>query len=182
MCIIKIRRADPPGGESPVVVPIRPMSRAQTTATRASTPRASLSASPRVSRPQHQQQSAAPPASAGDLCRHRSGSEQQIIIAQPSSLRAPRPRMPIQHGSSFSYGSGPVPTRDSLDRLQRSSGQPQPQHRRSFSEQQPGSRSTGSVTFAANVSPRASHVSHRSTRENIVFVDEMGRRRESGFH
>ncbi|KAI4145507.1 MAG: hypothetical protein LQ341_002368 [Variospora aurantia] len=172
MCIIKIRRADPPGEESPVVVPIRPMSRAQTTAD-GTTP---LSASPRVSRSQQQQ----PAPDGANLGHRRNGSQQQIIIAQPSPDTA-RPKLPIHHGSSFSYGSGPVPTWESLDRLRMSSGQQQ-QHRRSYSGQQPGRRSTGSVTFGTNVSPRASHVSHRSTREKIVVVDETGRRRESGFH
>lgn len=183
MCIIKIRR-DPPE-ETPVVVPIRPISRGQHQPTTHSSsrvsPRASAPSTPQMSRLQQQQQ---PRASAGNVSHRRSGSQQQIVIAQPSSPRTSRPKLPVQHRSSYSYGSGPVPTRESVERMQLSSqGQLQPLRRGSSIGQQPGRRSAGSVTFGvANVDPRGSHVSHRSTREKIVIVDEMGRRRESGFH
>lgn len=167
MCIIRIRR-DPPE-EAPIVVPIRPISHGQPAAhaTSVTSPRAS--ASPQMSRLQQ------PRASAGSNNFRRSGSQHQIVIAQPSP-RTSRPKMPVQHGSSYSYGSGPVPS-DIFDG-------PMTSHRRSYSQQgaAAGRRSGSSVHFGT--SPRASHVSHRSTREKekIVIVDETGRRRESGFH
>ncbi|KAI4127584.1 MAG: hypothetical protein LQ338_003127 [Usnochroma carphineum] len=181
MCIIKIRRADPLSNEeAPVVVPIRPVSRGQLPPP---SPRANAPTSPRGSR--LQQQPHHPRASAGSQgsTHRRTGSQQQIVIASP---RTSRPKMStIQHGSSYSYGSGPVPAKESLERVAVSGGGQQ--RMRSYSGQRQGQqqmgggrRSTGSVTF--DKSPRASHVSHRSTREKIVIVDEMGRRRESGFH
>ncbi|KAL8942372.1 MAG: hypothetical protein Q9216_001692 [Gyalolechia sp. 2 TL-2023] len=164
MCIIRIRR-DPPE-EAPIVVPIRPISHSQPAAhaTSISSPRAS--ASPQMSRVQQ------PRASAGSNNFRRSGLQQQIIIAHPSP-RTSRPKMPVQHGSSYSYGSGPVPSA-SFDR-------PRTGHHRSYSQQGAvaGRRSGSSVHFGT--SPRASHVSHRSMRdkEKIVIVDETGRRQES---
>ncbi|KAL8917836.1 MAG: hypothetical protein Q9208_007724 [Pyrenodesmia sp. 3 TL-2023] len=159
MCIIKIRRDQ--SEESPVVVPIRPASRGhQPTATITThptsriSPRVSATAgSPQMSRMQQQLR-----ASAGSINHRRSGSQQQIVIAQPSP-RTSRPRVPLQHGSSYSYGSGPVPTRESLDRLQLSSSQQAQQIA------MVGRRSAGSVTFGgANADPRGSHVSHRFRR------------------
>ncbi|KAL8936896.1 MAG: hypothetical protein Q9211_003959 [Gyalolechia sp. 1 TL-2023] len=165
MCIIRIRR-DPPE-EAPIIVPIRPSSHGQPGAhatTLISSPRAS--ASPQMIRLQQ------PRASAGSNFR-RSGSQQQIIIASP---RTSRSKMPVQHGSAYSYGNGPVPSE--------SFNGPVTGHHRSSSHQgaPAGRRSGSSVHFGT--SPRASHVSHRSTREKekIVIVDEQGRRRESGFH
>ncbi|KAI4186736.1 MAG: hypothetical protein L6R41_003308 [Letrouitia leprolyta] len=166
MCIIRIRR-DPPE-EAPMVVPIRPISHGHPVAYAAPSTSRRASTSPQMSQVQQ------PRASAGSNFR-RSGSQQQIIIAQPSP-RTSRPKMPIQHGSSYSYGSGPVPT-ESFDG-------PMTGHCRSYSHHgaAAGRRSGSSVHFGT--SPRASHVSHRSTREKekIVIVDEAGRRRESGFH
>lgn len=176
MCIIKIRRADPSEPETPVIVPIRPISRAhQPTShpTSAVSPRASVITNPRMSQ-------LPPPRVSAENQSHeyrRSSSQQQIVIASP---RTSRPKMPtIQRGSAYSYGSGPVPARESLERL--GSQQQQQQYRRRYSGQQVGRRSTGSVTFGPS-DPRASHVSQRSARERIVIVDETGRRRETGFH
>lgn len=187
MCIIKIRRDQ--SGERPVAV-IRPVSRGDqlTTATYPASrisPRVSATAaSPQMNRMQQRQEQHLR-ASAGSITHRRSESQQQIVIAQPSP-RTSRPKMPLQHGSSYSYGSGPVPTRESLDRLHSSSPQQPQHHQRSCSRQQVamvGRRSAGSVTFGGvNVDPRGSHVSQRSTREKIVIMDEHGRRRESGFH
>ncbi|KAL8895652.1 MAG: hypothetical protein Q9207_008079 [Kuettlingeria erythrocarpa] len=188
MCIIKIRRDQ--SGEPPV--PIRPISRGdQLTATTYPASRISprvnaTAASPQMSRMQQRREQHLR-ASAGSITHRHSGSQQQIVIAQPSP-RTSRPKIPLQHehGCSYSYGSGPVPTRESLDRLHLSSPQQPQHHQRSYSGQQVamvGRRSAGSVTFGgANVDPRGSHVSHRSMREKIVIIDEHGRRRESGFH
>ena len=152
------------------MVPIRPISRGhpttQSTTHPTSTTSPRTSGSPQMSRLQQ------PRASAGAF--RRSGSQQQIVIAQPSP-RNSRPKITaVQHGSSYSYGSGPVPT-ESFDR-------PRCNHRRSSSQQNAptGRGSRSSVQYGT--SPRASRVSHRSTREKIVIVDEMGKRRESGFH
>ena len=157
MCIIRIRHGAPE--ETPVVVPIRPISRGQGTTT----------SSPRSSHPSRLRQQ--PQASNGSV-RFDGSQSQAIIIAQPSP-RSSRPKMTVQHGSSYSYGSGPVPT-ESHDR---------PLSRRSYSRQgMLSGRQSGSLKYG--ISPRQSNVSYRSTRdrEKIVVVDETGRRRESGFH
>ncbi|KAL8807497.1 MAG: hypothetical protein Q9182_000662 [Xanthomendoza sp. 2 TL-2023] len=118
------------------------------------------------------------------------GSEQQIVFAprRRGASASSRPR--IVQGDSYCYGSGPVPTVTMMtgegeeERVFGKSGQGQ--HRRSYSQQQqqqiaPVGRRSGGVDYAAS-SPRQSNVSFRSTREKIVVVDEMGRRRESGFY
>ncbi|KAL8952291.1 MAG: hypothetical protein Q9222_001780 [Ikaeria aurantiellina] len=167
MCIIKIRR-DPPE-ESPIVVPIRPISRSQPTTAQA--PAANSRRSSQMGQI-HQQQ---PRASAGSFERRHGSSQQQVVVAQPSSPRNSRPTMLVQHAPSYSYGSGPVPI-EPQDR-------PLSHSRRSYAHQGAApARRSGSVNYGT--SPRQSNVSFRSTRERekIVVVDETGRRRESGFH
>ena len=171
MCIIRIRRHQPEE-EAPVVVPIRPLIRSQPT-----TP-----ISPRASRLQQPQQQPTKVSASSGFNGRQNGSQQQIVIPKrpSSSPRTSRPE--IQHGSSYSYRSGPpIPTTESLIRKSSSHGA----HRRNCSQQAGltvalGKRS-GSVTRHPS-SPKQSNISLRSTREKIVIVDETGRRRESGFH
>ena len=170
MCIIRIRRHQPEE-EAPVIVPIRPIIRNQPT-----TP-----ISPRTSRLQQpQQQPTRVSASSGFNVRQIDSQQQIVITKRPS--RSPRTTRPeIQHGSSYSYGSGPVPTTESLERKSSNHGA----HRHNYSPQagltMAVGRRSGSVTRHPS-SPKRSNVSFRSTREKIVIVDETGRRRESGFH
>lgn len=195
MCIIKIRRAPSENeAEAPVVVPIRPISRSQATDP-VGQHYYSISASPRSSRPlqqrpQQQQDRHSPRASAGSssgFIVRQSGSQQQTVIPKPlsPSPRSSRPR--IRPGSSYAYGSGPVPTADDGQEPPLSKGSGSGHHRRSHSQRAgaaaaaPMGRRSGSVNYDAT-SPRQSNVSFRSTREKIVIVDETGRRRESGFH
>lgn len=90
--------------------------------------------------------------------------QQAVTIVE----RSPRTSaLSITEGASYRYGTGPVRgSRGSLNQ-------------RSPSLKPPGGadpRGSGSVTYALN--PRQSNVSHKSTRERIVVVDGLGRRRE----
>ncbi|KAL8731733.1 MAG: hypothetical protein Q9166_003180 [cf. Caloplaca sp. 2 TL-2023] len=134
MCTTKIR-CDQPDEEAPVVVPIGPISWSPLPAH--PTPRTS----PLKSRLQQLQQQ--PTRTAAD-----SGSQQQIVIAKQPLPSPHTPRPKIQHGSSYYYGSGPVPKAETLARPLSYNGG----HHRSYSQQagavtaSPGRRS-GSVTM-----------------------------------
>lgn len=173
MCIIRMRR-NGPDEEAPVVVPICPIPRSQRTTH--STPVSSRTG--RLQQPQ--QQPTRLSASSGFIVR-QSGSQQQIVIAkQPSpSPRTSRPK--IQHGSSYSYRSGPVPRAELLERPLGSDGERRRSHSHQAGLTTTAGRRSGSVKHHQS-SPKQSSASLRSTREKIVIVDETGRRRESGFH
>lgn len=195
MCIIKLHRvpSSSTSHNDPIAMPIRPIPRPMSHSQphppphhRVSDPRPPLRSSPRTSK------LAPSKASAGSFHRSPRTSQQLVVIATPSP-RTSRPT--FVERSSYSYGSGPVPMRQSLELGLHLIGETEESRhrRRSYSNQNagPSKRRSGASVNLVDTGPRHSNVSFRSTAtrereerrgEKIVIVDEMGKRRESGFH
>lgn len=100
--------------------------------------------------------------------RERARTQHQAVVIEQIAPEALR--FEIRHGSSYSYGVGPVPTTTKRELL-----------REKRDSQQDSVRPTdfprsGSVSHVKT--PRQSTASYRSTRERVVVVDDSGRRRE----
>ena len=166
MCIIKIR---PDRGEDPpAVMPVRPIPTSLGGAQVSTPPSASRSS--RLEQQQQQQQRNELRNSNG-LIRLEPTQTQAIVITTSPSPRSSRPKIPLQKGTSYSYGSGPI----AIEPSNRIRAPRSVSHQASLP-----ARRSGSV--GVRISPRQSNVSYRSTREKIIVVDETGRRQESGFY
>ena len=158
MCLIKLR----PDREEEVVIPTRPV-RPELPPSRQGHSAHSITAA--AADNQRQQQTRAPEVRSRDRI---APPEQAVVIEQISPRSS---KLQIRHGFSYSYGDGPVPVSTQEN--------PPPNERaKSQSSQRNAQVRPRSGSLAYPKSPRQSNVSYRSTRERIVVVDDLGRRRE----
>ena len=155
MCLVKLK----PDREEEVVVAARPVSYVRPVSQNRrsivqvveapNAPRLSIASNPRTSQTSQQPQLEPPQRGQLIVIEHRTPRTSGLSIVE----------------GSYQYGNGPVGV-----------GRRKSQRGASFGSQEHVHRRSGSLI--PPVSPRQSNVSHRSTRERVVIVDELGTRRE----